>query len=96
MKKIICILLAVVLICTMTVSAYAATPKLSTPDMPEIPDLSDDVSVELPDGFWEQYFKDHPMEIPELEAWTRHTVPGWREWLNSWYQWRAGLFGSIR
>lgn len=88
MKKIFTLALVLVLIASMTVTTHAATPKLDI-DLPEIPDISDDVSLELPAGFWDQYFKDHPIEIPEPEAEIRQTGPGWHEWLNNWYRWRA-------
>lgn len=89
MRKFICALFAMLLLLSITVPAFAVTPKTEVPDVPEIPDISDDVSVELPAGFWDQYFKDHPIEIPEPEAEIRQTGPGWREWLNNWYRWRA-------
>lgn len=62
MKKIFAILLAVMLIASMTVSAHAVTPKLDL-DLPEIPDISGSVKVEIPDTVWDNWFEEHPFKI---------------------------------
>ena len=62
MKKLICILFALMLIASMTVTTHAATPKLEI-DMPEIPDISGSVKVEIPDTVWDNWFKEHPFKI---------------------------------
>jgi hypothetical protein len=62
MRTIFAILLTVMLIASMTVSAYAATPKLDL-DLPEIPDISGTVKVEIPDTVWDNWFKEHPIKI---------------------------------
>jgi hypothetical protein len=63
MKKIICIILAVMLIASMTVPVYAATPKLEIPDVPQISKIKFDIKIELPDDFWSNWFKEHPLNI---------------------------------
>ena len=62
MRKISTILLTVMLIASMTVSTYAATPKLNI-NLPEIPDISGSVKVEIPDNTWDNWFKEHPFNI---------------------------------
>ena len=63
MKKILALILAVLLIMAMAVPAYAVTPKYEFPDLPEIPDISDNIEIELPDNFWSGWFKEHPIKI---------------------------------
>ena len=62
MKRLFAILLAVMLIAPMTVSANAVTPKLDL-DLPEIPDISGNVKVEIPNTVWDNWFKEHPIKI---------------------------------
>lgn len=62
MRKIYAIMLAVMLIASMTVTTYAATPKLDI-DLPEIPDISGSVNVEVSDNTWDNWFKEHPFKI---------------------------------
>lgn len=62
MRKIFAILLAVMLIASMTVTTHAATPKLDI-DLPEIPDISGSIKVEIPDTVWDNWFKEHPIKI---------------------------------
>ena len=63
MKKILAILLAVLLIASMAVPAYAATPKMKVPDVPQVSRIKFDVKIELPGDFWSNWFKDHPINI---------------------------------
>lgn len=72
MKKIFAILLAVMLIASMTVTTHAATPKLDI-DLPEIPDISGSVKVELSDNFWDNWFKANPIKIDfsKIKLWGR-------------------------
>lgn len=68
MKKLISLLLAVLLIVGMVIPVSAATPKLDIPDIPAVPDISDDIHVELPDGFWADYFKQNPLPAIKIPA----------------------------
>ena len=68
MKKLIVLLLIVALTVYMAIPAMAATPELKPPDLPEIPDISDGIHVELPAGFWGDYFKRHPLPAIKLPA----------------------------
>ena len=101
MKKIICALLAVLLIMAMTVPAFAVTPDLGVPDVPEIPDISDDVEIELPEGVFDGYLPDLDIDI-EIELPTdpieppadpteppseKPTCPGWCDWVKGWLEW---------
>lgn len=71
MRKIITILFALMLVVSMSVPAFAVTPRLNIPNMPEIPDISDDVKFELPDNFWDNWFKNHPIIID----WSKINLP---------------------
>ena len=69
MKKILALILAVLLIASMAVPAYAVTPKYEFPDLPEIPDISDDIKIEIdiPDSFWDKWFQEHPIKLPTFK-----------------------------
>lgn len=76
MKKIIVFLMALCLIVCMTVPVFAVTPPLNAPDMPEIPEIK--VNFKLPDGFWDKWFADHPIRLPddfEIQEPTEATEP---------------------
>lgn len=51
------------LLAAMSVPAFALTPSYQAPQLPNISDVK--VHVELPSGFWDEYFEEHPIEIPE-------------------------------
>lgn len=61
MKKIITIALALVLIASMTVTTYAATPKLNI-NLPEIPDISGSVKVDVTPAV-NKWLDEHPFKI---------------------------------
>lgn len=63
MKKFIIFALTLVLIASMTVNAYAFTPKIVIPhiDMPDI--HAEDIEVEVSESFLEKWFKEHPITI---------------------------------
>lgn len=68
MKKTISILLALVLLVSMLlifvfpVPASACTPPLRVPDMPEIPDISDNVQVDTKPAV-DAWFEAHPIRF---------------------------------
>ena len=62
MKKIISIILALMLIMSMAIPAYAVTPTLKIPNI-KIPNISNSVEVKLPQSFWDNYFKENPIKI---------------------------------
>lgn len=63
MKKIIILVITVVLVLSMAVTAYAVTPTMKIPNMPVIPDITDDVEVEISECFWDKWFREHPIKI---------------------------------
>ena len=69
MRKIFAILLAVMLIASMTVSAYAATPKLNI-DLPEIPNISGSVKIDVTPAV-NKWLDEHPFKIDfsKLKLW---------------------------
>lgn len=96
MKKIITLTLALLLVLSMAVPAYAVTPDLQPPDLPDVPDISGSVNVELPDKVFDDWFAEHPVtikpeKIPAPGA-DLHRVelqpisfPSWWEWLVNKY-----------
>ena len=62
MRKFIALLLAVMLVLSLAVPAFAATPSLKIPHI-EIPDISGRVEVKLPQSFWDGYFVRNPFRI---------------------------------
>lgn len=64
MKKIICIMIAVLLIACLAVPAYAVTPKYEFPDMPEISKIKFNISFPLGKEFWADWFEKHPITVP--------------------------------
>lgn len=65
MRKIIAFILAVMLIASMTIPAYAVTPSYKL-DVPQISKIKLDIKIELPDDFWDNWFKDHPIGVPDI------------------------------
>lgn len=66
MKKLIALTLALTLILSLAAPVSAVTPALRPPDLPEVPDISDDVHVELPEDYWDNYFEEHPVTIKPI------------------------------
>lgn len=97
MKKILALLLAVLLILAMVIPAFAVTPDLGAPDVPEIPDISDDVEIELPEDIFDGYIPDIDIDI-EIELPEDPTDPpaeppiepphfNYCEFLKGWFEW---------
>lgn len=65
MKKIIAILLVVLLILSMAVPAYAVTPALKIPDMPEISNIK--IEAKMDDQAYKNavraWFAEHPIKF---------------------------------
>lgn len=85
MKKILTILLAVLLIVALAAPAHAVTPDLGVPDMPEIPDISDDIQIEIPDAVFDDWFREHPVAPLPVQL-----KDGWMDWLRVWRRWAPG------
>lgn len=95
MKKITAILLALLLIMSLAMPAFAVTPPLQVPDMPEIPEI--EVEIDIPDQVFDDWFEENPLpdidievEIPEVTEPTEPTEPPDQDevciW-HGWYQW---------
>ena len=63
MKKIICILFALILIAVLSIPAYAATPKFSIPKLPEIPEIKPSFEIKISESFLSDWFTKHPFKI---------------------------------
>lgn len=64
MKKLLAILFFVFLIMASTgIPAYAVTPQYTPPAIPKVE--IGDVHIEIPDSFWDKYFEEHPITVPE-------------------------------
>lgn len=60
MRKIFAIILAVMLIASMAVSAFAVTPNFEYKPV-KIPEIK--VSVKIPNSVFDNWFKEHPLNI---------------------------------
>ena len=67
MRRLITMLLAVMLIVSMAISAYAVTPEYHAPDIPDFSGIKFDIKFELPDSIWDKWFEKHPVkfELPD-------------------------------
>jgi len=63
MKKIVTIALTLIIIMSMAIPAHALTPKLEIPDIPDFSNIKFTPKIELPDDFWSNWFKEHPLKI---------------------------------
>lgn len=91
MKKLITFALTLALVCSMTVPASAVTPDSDTPSI-SIPDISDDVHVELPDGTFDDYIPDVEIEPTESPAEENPDVSTWHDWICGWFKWWINKF----
>lgn len=57
MKKIITFTLALMLIASMAVPAFAATPSFETPEVPQISKIKFNINFEFPENFWDNWFE---------------------------------------
>ena len=62
MKKLFAIIFALLIVTAIAVPASAVTPTIKVPST-NIPDF--EVHVEIPQSFWDKWFADHPITIPE-------------------------------
>lgn len=63
MKKILSLVLLLSLVMVLSMQVYAVTPIIKVPSV-SIPDISDNVEIELPEEFWDKWFDEHP--LPEI------------------------------
>lgn len=64
-RKFIALLMVLVLLICLAAPAFACTPRLNPPKIPTVPDISGSVEVDLPDSVWDNWFKEHPIKLPE-------------------------------
>ena len=72
MKKIITFAVALAAVISMAVPAFAVTPALKVPDMPEISNIKIDINVGSDEeddvvwtkSFWDRWFAEHPIVFP--------------------------------
>jgi hypothetical protein len=58
MRKIFAILLAVMLIASMAVPAFAVTPGYKIPEVPQISQIKFKIDFKLPENFWDNIISD--------------------------------------
>lgn len=96
MKKILAILLALILVLCLAAPALAVTPALPVPDIPEVPDIGDDITIEIPDDFWDDWFEANPgpplVPTEPVEEPPVLIGSGWIGWLRDLFRW--GRFGD--
>ena len=61
MKRFIIFAITIALILSISIPAFAATPKLEIPKIPTVPTIK--VEVKLPQNFWDNWFASHPIKI---------------------------------
>ena len=57
MKKFILFVLTLMLIASMAVPAFAATPSFEIPEVPQISKIKFDINFEFPENFWDNWFE---------------------------------------
>lgn len=65
-KRLLVVLMAVMVVASMAISAYALTPTFKLPSI-KIPDITNSVNVQISDSFWNNYFKEHPIKLPNIK-----------------------------
>lgn len=63
MKKLVALIMVGVMVFGYVTPTYALTPKLSIPNIPKIPNISNSVKVEISESFWDKWFAEHPIKI---------------------------------
>ena len=66
MKRLVIFVLTLMLVLSLSVSAFAVTPSYKIPNLPKVPDISTSVQVTLPSNFWSNWFSNHPITVPSL------------------------------
>lgn len=98
MKKFFAIMMALALVLCLAFPARAVTPELGVPDMPEIPDISDDIDFGIDFGsIIGGWFEENPVPplVPTepaeptepVEATPAPVGGGWFDWLRGWPWW---------
>ncbi len=91
MKKILALILAVLLIMVMAVTAFAVTPELGVPDVPQISDIEFDIKIELPDGVFDDYIPDIDIDVEVPEEKHEPDYPAMIEALKKWFEIFKGM-----
>ena len=69
MKKLIIFAITIALILSVSIPAFAATPKLEIPKIPSVPNISTTIQENVKNegvvsqSFWDKYFTEHPLKI---------------------------------
>ena len=72
MRKIIALLLVLLLVAAMVVPAFAVTPKFEYKAV-KLPKIK--VSIKIPDSVFENWFKEHPIDLPAINiSYTQPTL----------------------
>lgn len=98
MKKIITIFLALALVLCLAIPAHAVTPELDVPDVPSVPDISDDIDFGIDFGsILDGWFAENPAPpltptepaepTEPVEEPTAPVFDDWFGWLRGWNWW---------
>lgn len=63
MKKFLIFVMVVILVIAMAAPAWAVTPTFKAPELPKIPEVKTNVQVQVTEGFWARWFREHPVVI---------------------------------
>lgn len=63
MKKLITFAATLLMVAAMAAPAWAVTPAFKAPELPKIPEVKTNVQVQVTEGFWARWFREHPVVI---------------------------------
>lgn len=76
-KRLFGFVLIIALLYAVAMPVGAVTPTLNPPSLPQIPDISDDIKIDVPDSAYDSWIEDHPvvLETTEVATESEETIP---------------------
>ena len=75
MKKFLTLLFSFVLVLTTALPASAVTPSFTVPKLPDLSGIKFDFKFKIPEDYFEKWFEDHPIRIPDGFEFPEETEP---------------------
>ena len=75
MKKFLTLLFSFVLVLTTALPASAVTPSFTVPKLPDLSGIKFDFKFKIPEDYFEKWFEDHPIRIPDGFEFSEETEP---------------------